>query len=81
MISKKTVDSLSRLKDVRSWNYREINAQFSLDYGEFRFYQLGLLKENLNMELIDELRKRFGFSSFRPGQEEIIQALLQEQMC
>ena len=31
------------------------------------------------MELIDELRKRFGFSSFRPGQEEIIQALLQEQ--
>ena len=47
MISKKTVDSLSRLNDVRSWNYREINAQFSLDYGEFRFYQLGLLKGEL----------------------------------
>lgn len=47
MISKKTVDFLSRLKDVRSWNYREINAQSSLDYGEFRFYQLGLLKGEL----------------------------------
>lgn len=31
------------------------------------------------MELINELYKRFGFSSFRPGQEEIIQFLLQEQ--
>lgn len=47
MISKKTVDSLSRLNAVRSWNYREINTQFSLDYGEFRFYQLGVLKGEL----------------------------------
>lgn len=47
MISKKTIDSLSRLNDVRSWNYRDINTQFSLDYGEFRFYQLGILKGEL----------------------------------
>lgn len=31
------------------------------------------------MKLKDELQKRFGFSSFRPGQEEIIDTLLNER--
>lgn len=31
------------------------------------------------MSLKDELQKRFGFTSFRSGQEEIIQSLLNDQ--
>ncbi len=51
MISKKTAVYLSQLGDVHSWNYREINEQFSLDYGEFRYYQLGVLKGEIKHDI------------------------------
>lgn len=47
MISKKTLEQLSQLPNIRTWNYRELNEKMPLDYGEFRFYQIGVLKGEL----------------------------------
>ncbi|MBF8807831.1 MAG: helix-turn-helix domain-containing protein [Enterococcus lacertideformus] len=51
MISEKTMKRLSQLTNVRTWNYRELNEKEPLDYGEFRFYQIGVLKG----EIIDDV--------------------------
>lgn len=50
MISIKTRERLSQLPNARTWNYRELNEKKPLDYGEFRFYQIGVLKG----EIMDE---------------------------
>nr|WP_245785477.1 helix-turn-helix domain-containing protein [Enterococcus ratti] len=47
MISKKTLNRLSQFTNVQTLEYRQLNEQASLDYGEFRFYQIGVLKGEL----------------------------------
>ena len=47
MITKQTFKRLSQLSNIKEWNYRELNEVAPLDYGEFRFYQIGVLKGEL----------------------------------